>query len=193
LVLLFVGRWSTHKPPSAPLRENTSARYSQNGIQFTRCLRRRRERKLQVINASIASLLLLISCALIHYEVLSILKISLGKMTFISRRAKLLFVIFGAMFSHLLQISLFAGAYFLLRDKFGLGGFGGGFVDSFSSFLYFSAETYTSLGFGDICPVGAIRMLTGLEALNGLVMISWTASFTYLEMTKYWSDARNRN
>jgi hypothetical protein len=142
-----------------------------------------------VINASLASLVLLIACALIHYEILSVLKMALGKMTVIPRRAKLLFVIFGAMFSHLLQISLFAAAYFLLRDKFGLGGFGGGFVDSFSSFLYFSAETYTSLGFGDIFPTGTLRLLTGMEALNGLVMISWTASFTYLEMTKYWSDA----
>ena len=79
--------------------------------------------------------------------------------------------------------------YFLLRDKFGLGGFAGGFVDSFSSFLYFSAETYTSLGLGDISPVGDIRLLAGLESLNGLVMISWTASFTYLEMRKYWSGS----
>jgi hypothetical protein len=80
-------------------------------------------------------------------------------------------------------------AYFLLRDKFGLGQFGGNFQDVFSSFLYFSTETYTSLGLGDIYPMGKIRMLTGIEALTGLVMISWTASFTYLEMMKYWRDS----
>ena len=52
--------------------------------------------------------------------------------------------------SHLLQIAVFALAFWLRRDKFGLGGFGGTFQDSLSSFLYFSSETYTTLGFGDI-------------------------------------------
>ena len=142
-----------------------------------------------MINAGFASFVLLVVCALVHYEMLSLLKVSLGRMAIIPRRAKLFFVILGAMFSHLLQIALFASAYFLLRDKVGLGSFGGAFVDTFSSFLYFSTETYTSLGFGDIYPTGAIRMLAGLEALTGLVMISWTASFTYLEMTQYWTDS----
>jgi len=142
-----------------------------------------------MINSGFASLVLLVVCTLIHYESLSVLKTSLGRTAIIPRRAKLLFVIFGATFSHLLQITLFAGAYFLLRDKFGLGGFGGVFDDTFSSFLYFSTETYTSLGFGDIYPIGAIRLLSGIETLAGLVMIGWTASFTYLEMTQYWTDS----
>ena len=141
-----------------------------------------------MLNAAIFSLGLLVVCALIHYEFLSALKVATDRIKLIPRRTKLLFVILGAMASHLLQIALFAAAYFLLRDKFDLGGFGGSFVDAFASFLYFSAETYTSLGLGDICPMGAIRMLAGIEALTGLVMISWTASFSYLEMTKYWRD-----
>jgi hypothetical protein len=73
-----------------------------------------------------------------------------------------------------------------LRDKFGLGGFGGEFKDSFPSFVYFSSETYTTLGLGDIYPSGSLRLVTGIEALTGLLMISWTASFTYLEMRRYW-------
>ena len=141
-----------------------------------------------VINAAIASLSLLVTCVLIHYEFLSALKVLLRRMTMIPRRAKMLFVFLGAIISHILQIGLFAAAYFLLRDKFDLGGFGGSFMDSFSNFLYFSAETYTSLGLGDIFPTGDLRMLAGMEALTGLVMISWTASFSYLEMTQYWLD-----
>jgi uncharacterized membrane protein len=30
-------------------------------------------------------------------------------------------------------------------------------------------------------------MVAGMEALTGLLMISWTASFTYLEMSRYWA------
>ena len=67
-----------------------------------------------------------------------------------------------------------------------MGGFCGTFEDSLSSFLYFSSETYTTLGFGDIYPTGSLRMVCGIESLVGLLMVSWTASFTYLEMRRYW-------
>lgn len=53
---------------------------------------------------------------------------------------------------------------------------------------YFSFATYTTLGYGDISPVGALRFLAGLEALTGLVLITWTASFMYFEMRQYWSS-----
>ncbi|MFL6662236.1 MAG: potassium channel family protein, partial [Rhizobacter sp.] len=59
---------------------------------------------------------------------------------------------------------------------------------SLSTCLYFSAETYTSLGFGDITPVGPIRLLAGVEALNGLLLIGWSASFAYIAMERYWSN-----
>jgi len=52
--------------------------------------------------------------------------------------------------------------------------------------LYFSAETYTSLGFGDVVPDGPLRLLAGAEALNGLLLIGWSASFLYLEMERWW-------
>jgi hypothetical protein len=53
--------------------------------------------------------------------------------------------------------------------------------------MYFSAETYTSLGFGDVTPSGHMRLLIGLEALNGLLLIAWSASFAYLSMERFWN------
>jgi hypothetical protein len=50
----------------------------------------------------------------------------------------------------------------------------------------FSFSTYTTLSYGDIDAVGDLRHLTGLEALTGLVMITWSASFLFLEMQRYW-------
>lgn len=122
----------------------------------------------------------------LHYECLKLLKDSLPRATASENRARVLAALGGAMLSHLSQIMLFAGAYYLLRDQFDLGGFGGQFRDAFSSFLYFSSETYTTLGLGDIYPVGSLRMVTGIEAMTGLLMLNWTASFTYLEMQRYW-------
>jgi len=36
--------------------------------------------------------------------------------------------------------------------------------------------------------MGHIKFLTGLQALTGLVLITWTASFLFLEMQKYWKN-----
>ena len=52
--------------------------------------------------------------------------------------------------------------------------------------LYFSFSTYTSLGYGDIVALGDSRLLAGIESLIGLLLIAWTASFTYLEMREHW-------
>ena len=52
--------------------------------------------------------------------------------------------------------------------------------------MYFSAETYTSLGFGDVTPLGPIRLLAGVEALNGLLLIGWSASYTFIAMERFW-------
>jgi len=139
-----------------------------------------------MIQAMVLSFLLSGASTLLHYDCLKLLNDFLPRATIIENRAKVLAALAGAMISHLSQIMFFAVAYYLLRDKFGLGGFGGQFRDAFSSFLYFSSETYTTLGLGDIYPTGSLRLVTGIEALTGLLMLSWTASFTYLEMRRYW-------
>lgn len=139
-----------------------------------------------MIPAIILSFLLGSTSTLIHFECLKLLSDFLPRATLIETRAKVLAALTGAMVSHLLQIVLFAAAYHLLRDSFGLGGFHGHFKDAFSSFFYFSIETYTSLGIGDIYPSGSLRLVTGVEALIGLLMIGWTASYTYIEMRRYW-------
>jgi len=132
------------------------------------------------------ALFLVSACVLIHYETLRLLNDTVPKVGIVSTRAKVLVALVGAMCSHLVQIAVFAIAYWLLKDRLGMGGFGGTFEDSLASFLYFSSETYTTLGFGDIYPTGSLRMICGIESLVGLLMVSWTASFTYLEMRRYW-------
>ncbi len=52
--------------------------------------------------------------------------------------------------------------------------------------VYLSATTYSTVGYGDLVATGPIRILLGTEALVGLLMITWSASFTYLEMRRYW-------
>jgi len=135
--------------------------------------------------ASILVALLVILSTLTHYEVLRLLSASLPRLRILPR-ARLLVVLFGTFVGHLLEISYYALAYYFLKDHFDLGNFGGNFADTFSSYLYFSAETYTTIGLGDIYPLGPLRLITGIEALNGLLLIGWSASFTYIAMQKFW-------
>jgi hypothetical protein len=52
--------------------------------------------------------------------------------------------------------------------------------------VYFSAVTYSTVGYGDMVPLGPIRFLAGTQSLVGLVLITWSASFTFLEMERFW-------
>ena len=56
----------------------------------------------------------------------------------------------------------------------------------FNDAFYFAITSYTTLGIGDLYPTGAFRIISGIEALNGLVMVGWSASMTYLYMEKFW-------
>ena len=62
----------------------------------------------------------------------------------------------------------------------------GAFADAFPTYLYFSMETYTSLGLGDVVPQGIIRLLAGMEVLNGILLIGWSASFVVVAMQHIW-------
>ena len=35
-----------------------------------------------------------------------------------------------------------------------------------------------------------MRLVAGVESLNGLVLIGWSASFTYLTMEEFWGRKR---
>ncbi len=52
--------------------------------------------------------------------------------------------------------------------------------------VYLSASTFTTIGFGDITLSGPIRFLCGTEGLIGFILITWSASFLFLEMERFW-------
>lgn len=137
-----------------------------------------------LITAALTALAVALS-AFVHYEVLRLCNEGLETLDWVPGRARVLLAIGAAFCSHLAQISIFAVTYWLLQDT-AMGGLRGQFHSAATSFLYFSAETYTSLGIGDVFPFGEMRLIAGIEALTGLLMISWTASFTYLEMSRHW-------
>ncbi|MEM6681906.1 MAG: potassium channel family protein [Pseudomonadota bacterium] len=83
--------------------------------------------------------------------------------------------------AHLFEIALFAVGFVLLQ-AFATEPVLTGAIDySFPDYIYYSATTYTSLGLGDVYPAKPARLLTGVEALTGLIMIAWTAAFLFAE------------
>jgi hypothetical protein len=126
------------------------------------------------------------ACVLLHYEVLMQLSRRLGHFRGYRRR-RVLFGIFGVLTVHVAEIWIFGLAFYLLQQiGAGFGHVQGLAPDSLFDHVYFSAVTYTTVGFGDIIPHGPIRFLAGTEALAGFVLITWSASFTYLEMERFW-------
>lgn len=135
---------------------------------------------------------LLVLTTVIHYEVLRAMTVGLPMIS-VPARAKLIVVIVGAFFAHTVEIMLYALAIYLLARYAGLGALDDSARFSLSVSFYFSAETYTSLGYGDLVPGGGLRLLAGAEALNGLLLIGWSASYTYIAMERFWTNDNKRN
>jgi hypothetical protein len=145
---------------------------------------------MESIHALLAALSLVALTVIVHYESLraiSSITTNLG----IPHRALSLVVIAGVLLAHLIEICLFAAGFFLMHTRLGLGAIAGDFNGTTLDYFYFSATTYSTLGVGDLFPTGAIRLVAGIEALTGFVLIGWSASFTYLTMQRSWDEIQS--
>jgi len=50
---------------------------------------------------------------------------------------------------------------------------------SFGDAFYYSVVTFTTLGYGDITISSEWRMLSGFEAINGIMLIGWSTALMY--------------
>ncbi|MFS1523030.1 ion channel [Microbulbifer sp. 2304DJ12-6] len=124
---------------------------------------------------------------LIHQTVLNVLT-RIGQWHSLRYNVGLMIGVFGALLAHVAEIWLFAYSYYFMVNSPYFGTLIGNFNGSLLDCAYFSFTTYTSLGFGDIEPHGHLRFTAGLEALTGLMMITWTASFMFVKMQRHWES-----
>jgi len=132
-----------------------------------------------------ASVTLVMITILVLYETLRLTSEHLAELP-VPPRWRIVAVVLAAFAGHTVAVWIYAGAYWLIVLKLGLGAFSGVPVETFEDCLFVSVVAYSSLGYGDHAPLGHARLLTGVEALNGLLLIGWSASFTYLAMERYW-------
>ncbi|MEI8648059.1 potassium channel family protein [Paraglaciecola sp. Hal342] len=131
--------------------------------------------------------LLVAAVVMLHYAFLHRIVRFLPKMK-IRHSFRIVFGVFGALIAHICEIWIFALTYYVMHKLEGWGTLVGNFEGSLLDCAYFSFTVFTTVGFGDIEPLGSLRYLTGIESLTGLVLITWTASFLYFEMQRHWHN-----
>jgi hypothetical protein len=128
----------------------------------------------------------------IHYEALFWLSKKLPKLCQIRPRLQVLVGVLCVFIVHVIEIWLFAFAFYFSSMIEGMGKLtgnlseGGGLLDC----VYFSFVTFTTVGYGDVVAEGRLRYLGGIESLTGIVLITWSASFLFVEMQRNWADLR---
>ncbi|HEX2803981.1 MAG TPA: potassium channel family protein [Sphingomicrobium sp.] len=139
---------------------------------------------LATVYALLISAALAILTIFIHYEVLTT-SWPIRSGAAVTLRAHMARLLTGIFIAHLIEIAIYAAAYYLMHDHLGLGTINGATGEGLSDYFYYSITSYTTLGFGDLYPSGPIRIVTGIESLNGLVLIGWSTSYTYLAMQRF--------
>ena len=136
--------------------------------------------------AIIVSLSLVVITFMFHYQSLLWLSIAMRKKGKINTRFHVLMIVMALFVTHLIEIAIYGLAYIGSSSYLGLGEFTGAISTSPMTYLYYSGVIYTTLGLGDIQPVGHLRFITATEALNGFLLITWSASFTFIAMMRLW-------
>lgn len=136
--------------------------------------------------AMLMATVLVLVTVVIHYEALRLTSRVLPRLTMLAPRQRLAAVLVAVFAAHTVEVWVYGGAFMLLDRVLGIGGFGGVALAGIADYVYFSSVTYSSLGFGDVYPLGELRLIAGVEAVTGLLMIGWSASYTYLAMSELW-------
>ena len=139
-----------------------------------------------LINTSLVAI-----TVIIHYEILRLLSNIIPNLQ-IKLRLRVVFGVFGTICAHIVEVCLFGFAFYFMYQNGGFGNLQGAYDGSLVDSIYFSFTNYTTVGYGDISPTGSLRFLAGLEAITGLSLITWSASFMFMEMTMFW-DRENQN
>lgn len=136
---------------------------------------------------SLVAVLLVLMTTTVHFTMFKVLLFQARRLSHFTA-THIAIAIVVAIMAHLIEIMMFAiGIAFLSESaRYGYidGGDGRWASLTASDYFYYSAVTFTTVGFGDITPVGQLRFVTAIEALTGLVLSAWTASLIFLGVQK---------
>ena len=133
----------------------------------------------------VVTAIVVVLCVSLHYEGLERLNRRIPHWR-LPARVRILAMILGILVLHVIEIWIFGISINLMVHWPAFGHIGGTSSRQLLDAIYLSTTTFTTVGYGDLIPNGPIRLLLGSEALTGFVLLTWSASFTYLEMQRYW-------
>ena len=81
---------------------------------------------------------------------------------------------------HFLQVGLWALVFW-----------GAGELPTLEVATYFSLVTYTTIGFGDVVLGPGWRVLSGIEALTGLLLVGWSTAFVFAVVNRMYEHWRH--
>jgi hypothetical protein len=121
----------------------------------------------------------------IHYEVLY------GIANFVQKHTRphrfdMIIVMTGVTIAHMLEAFIYAMAYWVRTEYLQLDHYAHKSPKQLFDYFYFSLETYTTIGYGDLYLVGDARFLSSSEGLLGLLLLGWSASFILLILKEKW-------
>lgn len=134
---------------------------------------------------TLAGLAMVAMFAVLHFEGLS----GLHRWCFVSSssppRRGVVVAVLGVTLLHLVQIVGW-GLLFWVAARFpAAGAIDQEEVATLLEAIYVSGLNYSTLGLGgNLEPVGPLRVLVAMESLVGLLMITWSASFTYYHLSR---------
>jgi hypothetical protein len=140
-----------------------------------------------IIAALGASIFLLFCVILIHFQTLDLISKYLPRLP-VPHRLWIAVIIFGVFLGHLTEIGLFALAYYVFDTLLNFGGFTAPFEPTPLNYFHFSIVSFTTLGLSNYEPTGALKIISGMEALTGFLLITWSASFGYTAMKDFWEE-----
>ncbi len=133
--------------------------------------------------ATILSILIVALCITVHYEVMNLM----AKLAHRPERHRwiLMTMMYGLLLAHVTEIWIFGCGYVIAQEYLQLGTAMGA-TDGLFDYISYSAMVYTTVGVDPPAPEGPIRILISTEALAGFSLITWSASFTFLQMQRLW-------
>ena len=79
---------------------------------------------------------------------------------------------------HIAEVSVWAIAYLVIPDLEQ--------INTVEEAVYFSMVTFTSLGYGDLVIAGSWRILSGIQAMAGLMIFGWSTALLFAVVQRTW-------
>ncbi|MFG6553625.1 ion channel [Sulfitobacter sp. 1A13421] len=134
-----------------------------------------------MIQAILLSILVVGICTTIHYFVLKWVSDTIAQRKRTAHGQNLGLAVGAITFAHVIEAFIYTLFFLWAVQGLQIGALNAsGTTDepiTMMDYFYFSLVNFTTLGRGDLTPVGHLRFTTGIEAFHGFLMITASGSF----------------